>query len=280
MISGPAPQLFQISSAIASCRWVCTSLCSSMPSRASVVEHHARLLAHLRPAARRRAGPPARSRGRSPRARTRDPSPCSCATMIRTPSAESCRRSRSTASLRVAEREPVDELITPASTVAVAPHRAALELEHVAVLADEDPRRDRRPSPRPGARARRACGVSPWTGTNARAAEREHRLQLVGGAVARHVHGRDLLVEHRRARAGQRVHRVGHGELVPRDRLRRHDHGSPDWIATSGWSLNAMRVSAESGSPCEPVHRIVASRGGELVEPPGLDQQASSATSA
>ena len=54
---------------------------------------------------------------------------------------------------------------------------------------------------------------------------------------------------------------------------------SPDWIETTGWSRNAMRVSAESGSPCDPVHRIVTSRGARSARRPGLTS-VPSATSA
>ena len=58
-----------------------------------------------------------------------------------------------------------------------------------------------------------------------RAQQREHRPQLLLARVTGDVHGRDLLVEHLRARAGELVDRVVDAQLVPGNRLRRDDDG-------------------------------------------------------
>ena len=97
----------------------------------------------------------------------------------------------------VAEREAVDEL-DPDLDLAVAPTepRSSSSTSPLSEM-------KMRAGSTPIASARRAWAVehAPLAvhGDERRwAAEREHRLQLVGGAVARHVHGRDVLVQHGR----------------------------------------------------------------------------------
>ena len=71
----------------------------------------------------------------------------------------------------------------------------------------------------------------------ARADEREQRAQLLGIAVTRDVHRRDLLVQHLGAGLGQTVDRVVHAQLVPGTGLAEMITVSPRSTSTFEWSL-------------------------------------------
>ena len=163
----------------------------------------------------------------------------------------------------------------PTSTVPLRSHRAALELEHVAVVGDEDARRiDAHRLGEARVRGEHAPLAVHGDERDFGWHEREHRLQLVGRAVARDVHGRDVLVQHGRACAGQRVHGVGHGELVPRHGLGRHDHDvarldRDDRVVAEGHARERReRLALRAGAQDRHLAR------GEVGEPPGLDERA------
>ncbi len=92
--------------------------------------------------------------------------------------------------------------------------------------------------------------------------------------MARDVHGLVVLVQHARAAAAERVHRVVHGELVPRHGLGRHD----DRVALPDLHLAVVAV----GHARERRHRLALRAGAEhgdlvvpqLVEVGRLDQRA------
>ena len=125
--------------------------------------------------------------------------------------------------LDVPDPEPVDERDTGVDPVDER-GAAARELDDGAVLGDEDPLLGD---------AGLACelrvrGEHPVLAVDghhvARPQEREHRPQLLLARVAGDVHGRDLLVQHLGAGAGELVDRVVDAELVARHRLRGDDH--------------------------------------------------------
>ena len=125
--------------------------------------------------------------------------------------------------LHVPDAEPVDERDARVDAVDEA-SAAPRELDDGAVVGDEDPLLGN---------ARLACELRVRREHAvlavdrhhvARAQQREHRPQLLLARVAGDVHGRDLLVQHLGAGAGELVDRVVDAELVARNRLRGDDH--------------------------------------------------------
>ena len=218
-----------------------------------------------------RPRPRARNRVRSPRAR-RLPDEWSWATITSAPSAESWRRSRNTASAGSPRPRPSTNT-TPASTVPCTPQRAALELEHVAVVGHVHARRlDAHLLGQLRVRGEHAH-LAVHRNERARMHQREQRLELVRRAVTRDVHGRDLLVQHGRARAAEGVHRVVHRKLVAGHRLGGHDDG----VA----ALDADDRVVVEGDPGERRQRLALGAGAQqrqlagrvVVEVAGLDER-------
>ena len=110
----------------------------------------------------------------------------------------------------------------------------------------------------------------------------EQRAQLAGRRVPGDVHPRGLLVHDGRAQPGQPVDHLVDGGLVARapatTRGRRCRRRS---MVTWWWSPRAIRPSADSGSPCEPVDTSTTCSGGiaaasssETISPGAHVQQA------
>ena len=76
------------------------------------------------------------------------------------------------------------------------------------------------------------------------------------------------------ARLARPVDRVVDAQLVPGDGLRRDDHRVAALDRTAGWSLYAIRVSADIGSPWLPVQRISCSCGEISSRSPGWIEEA------
>ena len=128
--------------------------------------------------------------------------------------------------LHVPHSEPVHEGDAGLDAVDE-PRHAVLELDHRAVLGQDDavfcdaalPREPRVGRQHPELAVDGHHG--PWSD------EAEHRPQLLGVAVARHVNRGDLLVQDLGASPCQLVDRVVDAQLVPRHRLGRDDHRVP-----------------------------------------------------
>ena len=212
--------------------------------------------------AARRAGPrPRRSRARSaPAARSRRRrESATVVTTIRTPSSERRLRSRSATSWTSPTPSPSTN-VTPASIRSTIRATPSGQLDDGPVLRDHD-----RGAGMPASRASCACAASmrysPWIGITRRGRhEREQRAQLLRAGVARHVHGRDLLVEDLGAEPGEPVDRVVHAQLVARHGLRRDDH------RVAALDLDVLVVAV--GDPRQRRHRLALAAGAEDQHPP------------
>ena len=202
----------------ASCRCSCSSLISTMSCSRQLREHARGLVAHLLEQLVRAR----RSRARSaPGGRPRRRRSCaSVATMIRTPSSDRWRRSRSATSWTSPTPRPSTN-VTPAVDLADDPgavRRRARRPSRSRRARSPPPARPPRAPARRAPRAsgtRRARASPPWPD------EREHRPQLLRVAVAGDVNRRVLLVQHLGADLCEPVDRVVDAQLVPGDGLAR-----------------------------------------------------------
>ncbi len=175
--------------------------------------------------------------------------------MIRTPSSERWRRSRSATSRDVADAEPVDERDARLDPVDDARRGSRAKLDHGAVLGDHDAvgRHARVPGELAVRREHPVLAVRRHDAAGSH--EGEHRAQLLGAGVPGDVHVRDLLVQHLGAHLGEPVDRVVHAQLVPRHGLRREDDG----VA----AVDRDRRMVVVGDPRERRHRLALAAGAE-----------------
>ena len=154
-----------------------------------------------------------------------------------------------------------------------------VELDHGAVLAQDD-RIRRHACLLCEARVRREHAVLAVDRHHAaRTEQRDHRSQLIGVRVAGDVHGRVVLVQHLGAELRQSIDRVVDAQLVSGIGLAEMITVSPRSTLTAGWSLYAIRVSADTGSPWLPAQRIDQLVRRVLLESLRPDHQLSSGTS-
>ena len=156
--------------------------------------------------------------------------------------------------LHVPDPQAVDERDSRAHPVDE-PRAAAGELDHRAVLGDEDPLlRHARVT-----RELRMRGEHPVLAVDrhhvARTEQREHRPQLLLTRVTGHVHGSDLLVQHLGPGACELVDRVVDAQLVAGHGLR----GDDDGVA----GLDGDRLVVAVRDPGQRRHRLTLAPGAE-----------------
>ena len=139
------------------------------------------------------------------------------------------------------------------------------QVDDHAVLGEHHPRP---PAPRSRTASARVGPQVPPLAVHRHDVVRPHRVveeqQLAGGGVPGHVHLRDALVHDRGAEPGQPVDHREHAGLVARDHRGGQDHRVPGPDPHCRWSPRAIRDSADSGSPCEPVEMSSTWSGGSV----------------